>query len=76
VVSLTELMIDMSEEARFHVNQMTAGSFIGSKETLMKELKEFVKYSKVDELMITSPIFNHQDKLKSLKITKEVVDLV
>ena len=74
VASLTELMNDMSEEARFHVNQMTAGSFIGSKKTLIKELKEFVKYSKVDELMITGPIFNHQDKLKSLKIVKEVVE--
>jgi alkanesulfonate monooxygenase SsuD/methylene tetrahydromethanopterin reductase-like flavin-dependent oxidoreductase (luciferase family) len=64
----------MSEEARFHVNQMTAGSFIGSKETLAKELKEFINYSRVDELMITAPIFNHQDKQKSLKIAKEVID--
>jgi hypothetical protein len=74
VDSLTNLMNDMSEEARFHVNQMTAGSFIGSRETLTKELNEFIKYSRVDELMITSPIFNHQDKLKSLQIAKEVVD--
>jgi luciferase family oxidoreductase group 1 len=74
VDSLTELMNDMSEEARFHVNQMTAGSFIGSKQTLVKELKEFINYSRVDELMITAPIFNHQDKQKSLKIAKEVID--
>jgi hypothetical protein len=53
---------------------MTAGSFIGSKETLAKELKEFINYSRVDELMITSPIFDHQDKLKSLQIVKEVID--
>ena len=76
VASLTELMNDMSEEARFHVNQMTACSFVGSKETLAKELKEFIKYSRVDELMISSPIFNHQDKLKSLKLLKEVVDII
>ena len=53
---------------------MTAGSFIGSKETLAKELKDFINHSRVDELMITSPIFSHQDKLKSLKIAKEVID--
>ena len=76
VASLTELMNDMSEEARFHVNQMTACSFVGSKETLAKELKEFIKYSRVDELMISSPIFNHHDKLKSLRLLKEVVDTI
>ena len=76
VGSLTDLMNDRSEEARFHVNQMTAGSFIGSRETLTNELKEFINYSRVDGLMITSPIFNHQDKLKSLKIVREVVDLL
>ncbi|WP_281228877.1 LLM class flavin-dependent oxidoreductase [Flavobacterium aquiphilum] len=76
VDSLSDLMNDMSEESRFHVNQMTAGSFIGSRETLTKELKEFIKYSRVDELMISSPIFNHQDKLKNLRIVKKVIDTI
>lgn len=66
----------MNEEEHFHVNQMTACTFAGSKEKLIIELKEFIKYSRVNELMITSPIFNHQDKLKSLKIAKEVIDVV
>lgn len=66
----------MSEEERFHVNQMTACTFVGSKEKLILELKEFVKYSRVNELMIASPIFNHQDKLKSLQISKEVIDAI
>lgn len=73
VASLTDLMNDMSEESRFHVNQMTAGSFIGSRETLTKELKKFIQYSLIDELMISSPIYNHQDKLKNLQIIKEAV---
>ena len=74
VDSLTRLMNDMSEEARFQVNQMTACSFVGSKQTLTKELKEFVSYSRVDELMISSPIFDHNDKLKSFRLLKEVMD--
>lgn len=74
VDSLTELMNGMSEEARFQVNQMTACSFVGSKQTLSAELKEFIRYSRVDELMISSAIFDHQDKLKSLRLLKEVVD--
>lgn len=76
VDSLSDLMNEMSEEARFHVNQMTAGSFIGSKETLTKELKEFISFSRIDELMICSPIFDHQDKMKSLRILKNVIEQI
>ncbi|WP_269225005.1 LLM class flavin-dependent oxidoreductase [Flavobacterium eburneipallidum] len=73
VDSLEEIM---NEEERFHVNQMTACTFAGNKESLVKSLKEFINYTRINELMITSPIFNHQDKLKSLKITKAVVDAI
>ncbi len=76
VASLSDLMNNMSEESRFHVNQMTAGSFIGSKETLTKELKKFIEYSRISELMISSPIYSHQDKMKSLRMLKEVVDSI
>ncbi|MBF7092549.1 LLM class flavin-dependent oxidoreductase [Flavobacterium sp. ALJ2] len=64
----------MSEEEKFHVDQMTACTFTGSKEKLEKDLKQFINYSRIDELMVTSPIFDHQDKMKSLKILKEVID--
>jgi luciferase family oxidoreductase group 1 len=64
----------MSEEERFHVNQMTACTFIGNKEQLAIDLKKFIDYARVDELMATSPIFDHQAKLKSIQITKEVID--
>ena len=64
----------MSEEEHFHVNQMTACSFVGSKMKLTTELKQFIEYTQIDELMITSPIFNHEDKLKSIRIMKEVID--
>ena len=64
----------MSEEEHFHVNQMTACSFVGSKKKLETELKQFIEYTQIDELMITSPIFNQEDKLKSIRIMKEVID--
>lgn len=72
--SLSIFMNAMSEEVRRQINQMTACSFVGSKQTLTKELKEFIQYSKVDELMINTAIYDHQDKLKSLSLLKEVVD--
>lgn len=64
----------MSEEEHFHVNQMTACSFIGSKNKVEAELKQFINYTQVDELMITSPIYNHDHKLKSVQLMKEVID--
>lgn len=64
----------MSEEEHFHVNQMTACSFIGSKNKVEAELKQFINYTQVDELMITSPIYNHDYKLKSVQLMKEVID--
>jgi luciferase family oxidoreductase group 1 len=74
VDSLSQLMNGMSEQARFQVNQMTACSFVGSKEKLTVELKNFIRDFGVDELMIHSPIYDHQDKLKSLRLVKEVMD--
>jgi alkanesulfonate monooxygenase SsuD/methylene tetrahydromethanopterin reductase-like flavin-dependent oxidoreductase (luciferase family) len=71
VASLNGLM---NETERFHVEQMTACSFIGDKNHLVKELKKFIDFTQIDEVMITSPIYNHADKLKSLKIGKEVMD--
>lgn len=64
----------MNEAERFHVNQMTAGTFTGNKEQLKTDLKKFIDYARIDELMVTSPIFDHQAKLKSIQITKEAID--
>lgn len=64
----------MSEQEHFHVNQMTACSFIGSKNKVEAELKQFIDYTQIDELMITSPIFNQDYKLKSVQLMKEVID--
>ena len=63
----------MSEQEHFHVNQMTACSFVGSKNKVEAELKQFIEYTKIDEVMITSPIFNQADKLKSVRLMKEII---
>ncbi|WP_431244359.1 LLM class flavin-dependent oxidoreductase [Flavobacterium sp. P21] len=64
----------MNEAERYHVNQMTAGTFTGNKEQLIVDLKKFVNYAQIDELMVTSPIYDHQAKLRSIQITKEVIE--
>ena len=52
---------------------MTACTFTGNKEQLVQDLKKFIDYARIDELMVTSPIYDHQAKLKSIHITKEVM---
>ena len=64
----------MSEQEHFHVNQMTACSFVGSKNKVEAKLKQFIEYTKIDEVMITSPIFNQEDKMKSVRLMKAVID--
>jgi len=64
----------MSEEERFHVDQMTACTFTGSPDQLAIDLKKFIEYAKVDEVMATSPIFDHKAKLKSIQLAKAVID--
>ena len=53
---------------------MTACTFTGNKEQLMVDLKKFIDYARIDGLMVIGPIFDHQKKLKSIQITKEIID--
>jgi len=66
----------MNDEEAFHVHQMTACTFTGSQAKLEQDLQEFIKYSKVDELMINSAIFNPADKLRSIEIVKQAIDSI
>ena len=66
----------MSEEERFHVGQMTACSFVGDKESITNQLKEFIDYTGADEIMITSPIYDMDAKLHSMDIMKTVIDSI
>ncbi|PUV25275.1 MULTISPECIES: LLM class flavin-dependent oxidoreductase [Sphingobacterium] len=74
VDSLAGLLDGMSEQVRLQVEQMTACSFVGSKEKIRHDLKAFLGQTGVDELMIHSPVYDHKEKLKSMMIMKEVMD--
>ena len=57
-----------------HVTQMLKYSFIGGKETVKNQISEFQKRFQVDELMITSHIYEHQARLQSYEIIREAAD--
>lgn len=54
------------------VNNMIAFSFIGSRETVQKELQALIADTQIDELMITSHIHSIEDKVKSFELIAEM----
>jgi luciferase family oxidoreductase group 1 len=63
--------IDPLEEAA--LQQMIRYSFIGGPQKLAMELQRFLDVTQADELMISSPIFDHQSRLKSYKIIGDLI---
>ncbi len=61
----------VQEEAA--VYNMTACSFIGAKETIKLELQIFCNVLEVDELMITTPIYDYEKRMYSLRLFSEVM---
>lgn len=57
-----------------YVQKMLRYSFIGSEETVKNQMKDFQNRFQVDEMMITSHIYEHEMRLKSYEIFRNVVD--
>ncbi|SEK37125.1 luciferase family oxidoreductase, group 1 [Maribacter orientalis] len=50
------------------VQQMLRFSFIGSKETVKREVKQFIADTQVDELIAVTNIYDGQDRIKSYQL--------
>ena len=61
---------DPMEEAA--LQQMTQFTFIGSPETIEKELNSFIEFAQIDELMITTAVYEHEARLRSYEIVAEL----
>ena len=62
-----------NEHTKYAVNQMLACSFIGSAESIKKELTDFLDQTKADELMVSTYIFDHNQRVKSYKLLVDVM---
>lgn len=62
---------NVQEEAA--VYNMTACSFIGTKEEMLPELNRFCEVLEVDELMITTPIYGYDKRKYSMQLFAEVM---
>lgn len=63
---------NVNEEA--HIRQMTSCSFIGTKETVKRELSRFIEKFQINEIMVSVPVFDIGDKLKSIGLFSEVIN--
>jgi len=59
---------------RSAVNSMMACTFTGGKDTLRHKLSQFISETGVDELMVSSNIYDREAKLKSFSILKDAID--
>lgn len=62
-----------SAELKMMVETMLSCSFIGDKDGITEELTQFVEELQIDELMITSAIFDHDKRLRSLELFRDVM---
>lgn len=70
VANMDDIWNEMEEEA---VNQMLAIAFIGGPTKLKAQLTSFLAQTKIDEIMVTSHIYDHQAKLKSYEIFADIL---
>ena len=62
---------NVNEEA--HIRQMTSCSFIGTKESVKREISRFIEKYEIDEVMISAPIYHLEDKLYSIEAFSKVM---
>ena len=63
-----------SPEEEAYVKQMTAYSFIGTKESVKDDIQYVIKKLQLDEVIISCPIFPIEDKLKSIRYFAEIMN--
>jgi len=63
------------QEVRQHpaIMQMTRYSFVGSKETVKKQVQGFIDETQVEELIVSSIMYDSDDRLKSAEIFAEIM---
>ncbi|SHN12689.1 luciferase family oxidoreductase, group 1 [Cyclobacterium lianum] len=55
------------------LQQMMQYSFIGSQDTVSADLEKFINLHKVDELMVTTNLYDHKKRLHSFELTANAI---
>jgi len=71
-IELTDDLRDLLQHPS--LQQMLKYSFVGSKETVKKQVEDFVKKTQIDEIIMVSNIFALEDRIKSAKLFAEIMN--
>ncbi|MEE1964197.1 LLM class flavin-dependent oxidoreductase [Allomuricauda taeanensis] len=70
----TEMTSDLKEIMQHpRIHQMARYSFIGSKETVKKQIQAFLEDTQVDELISVTTMYNIADRIKSIQLFGEIM---
>lgn len=70
----TEMTPDLQEVLQHpSLNQMLKYSFVGSKETVAEQIKDFLAKTQVDELIAVSTMYSIEDRIKSTRLFGEIM---
>ncbi len=58
---------------KYQASRMLKYSFSGSRETVRRELQEFLALTRADELMIVTSLYDHAARMRSYDIVAEIV---
>src|SRR5688572_21781329 len=58
---------------KLHASHMLKYSFVGSRETVRRDLEDFVAQTNADELMIVTSLYDHSARVRSYEIVAEVL---
>jgi luciferase family oxidoreductase group 1 len=67
---------DYSPQERAIADSWTATAIVGSPETVRLGLSELVATTSADELMITTTVHGHRERLRSYELVSELTDIV
>ncbi len=71
----TEMTEDLKEVLQHpSLYQMLKYSFVGSRETVKKQIEDFLEKTRVDELIMVSNIFAPEDRMKSAQLFAGIMD--
>jgi luciferase family oxidoreductase group 1 len=62
-----------TEQEAAAIQNMMAVTYVGTKTNIKEGLEHLIELTGIDELMITTNIYNHEARLKSFRLTAEVM---
>ena len=65
-----------NDHTKYAVTQMLACSFIGSAETVHDEIQHFIHETEANELMVSTYIFDHSQRIKSYQLLYDMMAAV